>query len=277
MPPTLTYPGVYIQEIPSGSRTITGVATAVAAFVGRAPRGPVDEPVEVGSFQQFERIFGGLWRSSGLGYAVFDYYANGGSQAVIVRLGGGAVATTIDLDGDATLVATGPGTWGNEIEVEVTHADDPEATIVATQQGVPATDLFHLTVREGTRDNPRLVETYPNVTTSEGPRRIDNVLAASQLVRVQTPFTAVSGRPAERDQSTATSSTPPPATGRTARRSSPPTTAAARSPRPRAASTRCSTPISSRSSACRRRTPRAICPTASGPTRSRSAATSARC
>ena len=47
MPATLRYPGVYIQEIPSGSRTITGVATAVAAFVGRAARGPVDEPVAI--------------------------------------------------------------------------------------------------------------------------------------------------------------------------------------------------------------------------------------
>ena len=70
MPVTLSHPGVYIQEIPSGSRTITGVATSVAAFVGRALRGPVDAPVEISSNADFERIFGGLWRDSGLGYAV---------------------------------------------------------------------------------------------------------------------------------------------------------------------------------------------------------------
>ena len=81
----LTYPGVYIQEIPSGSRTITGVATAIAAFAGRAARGPVDIPVPIGSFSAFERIFGGLWRDSGMSYAVRDFFLNGGSNALVVR------------------------------------------------------------------------------------------------------------------------------------------------------------------------------------------------
>ncbi len=45
MPVTLSYPGVYIEEVPSGVRAIAGVATSIAAFIGRAPRGPVDEPV----------------------------------------------------------------------------------------------------------------------------------------------------------------------------------------------------------------------------------------
>src|SRR4051812_9659148 len=94
MPVTLSYPGVYIQEIPSGSRTITGVATSVAAFVGRALRGPVERPVEIGSYAEFERIFGGLWRDSGLGYAVRDYYLNGGKQAIVVRLAKDAVSAT---------------------------------------------------------------------------------------------------------------------------------------------------------------------------------------
>jgi len=42
MPQTLTFPGVYIEEVPSGVRPITGVATSITAFVGRALRGPVD-------------------------------------------------------------------------------------------------------------------------------------------------------------------------------------------------------------------------------------------
>jgi len=86
MPVTPRYPGVYIQEIPSGVRTITGVATSTAAFVGRTARGPVEQPVTVNSFAEFERVFGGLWLGSKLGYAVRDFYLNGGSQAVIVRL-----------------------------------------------------------------------------------------------------------------------------------------------------------------------------------------------
>ena len=114
MPVQLSYPGVYIQEIPSGSRTLTGVATAITAFVGRASRGPVDEPVSIGSFAEFERIFGGLWRNSGLGYAVSDYYLNGGSSAIVVRLGGGATYATLDVGG-LPLKASGPGSWGNAL------------------------------------------------------------------------------------------------------------------------------------------------------------------
>lgn len=86
MPATLTYPGVYIEEIPSGVRTITGVATSITAFIGRALRGPTDKAVTINSYGDFERIFGGLWAESSLGYAVRDFYLNGGSQAIIVRL-----------------------------------------------------------------------------------------------------------------------------------------------------------------------------------------------
>ncbi|MGB9374747.1 MAG: phage tail sheath subtilisin-like domain-containing protein [Jiangellales bacterium] len=199
MPATLTYPGVYIQEIPSGSRTITGVATAVAAFVGKASRGPVDVPVPITSYGDFERVFGGLSRDSGLGYAVRDYYLNGGSQAVVVRLGGGAESATADVDGAVELVAIGPGTWGNALEIEVAHASEPEASLVAAQQGVAASELFHLTVREGSAAQPRFTETYPNITLSDGPRRIDTVLRGSQLVDVADGFTPpTSGRPSER-------------------------------------------------------------------------------
>jgi uncharacterized protein len=86
MPVAVSYPGVYIQEIPSGVRAITGVATSVTAFLGRALRGPDDQPVTINSFADFERTFGGIWVESSLGYAVRDFYLNGGGQAVIVRL-----------------------------------------------------------------------------------------------------------------------------------------------------------------------------------------------
>jgi phage tail sheath protein FI len=86
MPAALSYPGVYIEEIPSGVRTITGVATSITAFLGRALRGPTDEPVTINSYGDFERIFGGLWVPSPMSYAVRDFFLNGGSQAIIVRL-----------------------------------------------------------------------------------------------------------------------------------------------------------------------------------------------
>ena len=86
MPSSLTFPGVYIEEIPSGVRTIVGVATSITAFLGRALRGPTDQPVVINSYGDFERIYGGLWVNSYLGYAVRDFYQNGGSKALIVRI-----------------------------------------------------------------------------------------------------------------------------------------------------------------------------------------------
>ena len=115
MPATLSYPGVYIEEVPSGVHTITGVATSIAAFVGSAARGPTDDdplsPVTINGFADFERIFGGLWSDSAMGYAVRDFFLNGGSQALIVRIfetdgaNGAKPARTSIAAGDFTLEA----------------------------------------------------------------------------------------------------------------------------------------------------------------------------
>ena len=86
MPAALTFPGVYIEELPSGVRTIAGVATSITAFVGRALRGDTDTATVVNSFADFERRFGGLSDLSPLSFAVRDFFLNGGGQALIVRL-----------------------------------------------------------------------------------------------------------------------------------------------------------------------------------------------
>lgn len=84
--PRVTYPGVYIQEVESDVRTIVGVDTSTTAFIGRAKRGPINEPIVVNSYADFEQTFGGLWLQSTLGYAVYDFFRNDGAKAVIVRL-----------------------------------------------------------------------------------------------------------------------------------------------------------------------------------------------
>jgi len=98
MPVAPTYPGVYVEEIPSGVRTITGVATSITAFIGRALRGPTNEAITINSYADFERIFGGLWNDSRLGFAVRDFYLNGGSQAIVVRLFHPFFAAAADRD-----------------------------------------------------------------------------------------------------------------------------------------------------------------------------------
>src|SRR5687767_102311 len=94
MPVAVSYPGVYVEEIPSGVRTITGVATSITVFVGWAPKGPTDHAELVLSWADFERKFGGLDKRSYLGYSVYQFFNNGGSKAYIVRL----VTTAPDAD-----------------------------------------------------------------------------------------------------------------------------------------------------------------------------------
>jgi phage tail sheath protein FI len=101
MPAALSYPGVYVEEISSGVRTIVSVPTSVTAFIGRTQKGPLAEATDITSWQDFERKFGGLWQDSQLSFAVRDFYLNGGSRAVIVRL----FQPTFGSDGERTAAA----------------------------------------------------------------------------------------------------------------------------------------------------------------------------
>ena len=86
MPVRPTYPGVYIEEIPSGVRTITGVATSTAAFVGAFQRGLLNEAVQIFGMADFQRGFGGLARDYETGYAIQQFFLNGGAEAWVVRV-----------------------------------------------------------------------------------------------------------------------------------------------------------------------------------------------
>jgi phage tail sheath protein FI len=103
----VSYPGVYIQEIPSGVHTITGVATSITAFVGRAVRGDVNEPVRITNYGDYVRNFGGLSLDSSMSYAVQQFFQNGGADALIVRVyhkpagGDGVSVLTLDAGGVA--------------------------------------------------------------------------------------------------------------------------------------------------------------------------------
>ncbi len=186
MPVQSSYLGVYIDEVPSGVRTITGVATSITAFVGRAPRGPSDTPVTVTSFGEYERRFGGLSTTSRLGFAVRDFFLNGGGQAVIVRLyraetGGGAKPAKAKVAvGTLQLDAVEEGAWGNQLRVRVDYVTRPvDATL-----GETATSLFNLFVRDGTTG---VVEEHRNVVVDlpDHPRLVSKVLEnESRLVRV---------------------------------------------------------------------------------------------
>jgi uncharacterized protein len=186
MPVTPTYPGVYIEEIPSGVRTITGVATSITAFVGRTRRGERDKATTINNFGDFERNFGGLWVHSQLGFAIRDFYLNGGSQAVIVRLyraeeGGGAKPSKSKVAaGGVKLEAVSEGSWGANLRASVDM--EGVSSDVALTLGVNKEDLFHLTVRDAGLGGA--TERFLNLTVKESARSIDRVLLAeSKLVR----------------------------------------------------------------------------------------------
>jgi Bacteriophage tail sheath protein len=192
MPTLPTYPGVYVEELPSGVRPINAVATSVAAFVGLTPRGLDQRPQRLFSFADFERAFGGLGTDSLVGYAVSHFFANGGSEAWVVRVPKpDSVAAVIALRdaiaaGNEALrvTALSRGAWANDLLVDVDH-------------DVPAGDAkaFNLTI---TDVGSGAAESFPNVTLDNTrPNFVESVVndqaSGSRLVSVRA--TPASGRP----------------------------------------------------------------------------------
>ncbi len=179
-------PGVFIEEVPSGTRTIFGVATSIAAFVGRALRGKIDYPVRIRSFAEFERKFGGLWVESTMSYAVQHFFLNGGTDALIVRVVNGAETAAFRLlsesAGDVLVMeASSPGDWANNLRLTVDH----------DTRNISDTTRFNLMVEELDPETGMAIvtETHSDLTTvAAEPRYISKVLREeSQLVRVSDP------------------------------------------------------------------------------------------
>ena len=199
MPVAPTYPGVYIEEIPSGVRTITGVATSIAAFVGTFRKGPLNEAMQVFSMADFQRGYGGLDRSSEVSYAVQQFFLNGGTEAWIVRVADTATPAPDNANAAAVVLtnaagaeifratagrrlrgesAVDPGTWGNNLRLEVDYDSADPAR------------LFNLTVSEvqqaGNRTITVQTETFRNLTLEPNTSRnaLEVVNQGSRLVQL---------------------------------------------------------------------------------------------
>src|SRR5262252_1585437 len=124
--PQYLSPGVYVEEVPAGSRPIEGVGTAVAAFVGLATKGPFNEPTLVTNWSQFVQNFGEFNDGSYLAHAVYGFFLNGGGKCYVVRIGGSgpvpAARAEIPLGREKALPyrisALEEGVGGNDITVE---------------------------------------------------------------------------------------------------------------------------------------------------------------
>jgi phage tail sheath protein FI len=82
----ITYPGVYVEELPANVQPIPGVSTSQTAFVDFFASGPLHKATPVASFAEFAQIFGGLDARSEASYAVQQFFLNGGSEASVVRV-----------------------------------------------------------------------------------------------------------------------------------------------------------------------------------------------
>ncbi|MGH7597778.1 MAG: phage tail sheath family protein [bacterium] len=184
MPIKPTFPGVYIEEIPSGVRTIIGVSTSVTAFIGSAKRGPINKATRILSFADYERRFGGLAADSETSYAVRQFFVNGGSEAWMVRLAKDAAAASHNLQNSAAvpidvlkITALDEGKTGNDIEVRINY-----------QTGNPAS-TFNLILNYTSKDNPAesKTETFENLSmNSQDPRYVEDLVnGVSELVKVE--------------------------------------------------------------------------------------------
>jgi phage tail sheath protein FI len=193
-----TYPGVYIEELENPVKAIVGVSTSITAFVGRARQGPKDDPTLIHSFGEFESIFGGLWKKSTMSYALYQYFLNGGKDAIIVRVVHSGDADTSKNAGSATFesssggpkfMAANPGSWANDYIIVIDHdvdieQDDPDPT---------KKHLFNLRLKDG---NGAIVEEFLNISRNE-----DNKRFALNVLREESDFIRV--KPSEVDALTA--------------------------------------------------------------------------
>jgi phage tail sheath protein FI len=193
MPTAATYPGVYIEELPSGVRPISGVATSVTAFVGYTARGLDHRPTRLFSFGDYERAFGGHAADSLVSYAVSQFFLNGGGEAWVVRVPKpDGVAASVQLRDGPTgaapvaleLTALSRGAWANDVLVDVDHdvVGDPKA--------------FNLTLTDIVTGT---TERFGNVTLDDSAANyVEAVVndAASGSELVEAAATPASGRPA---------------------------------------------------------------------------------
>jgi phage tail sheath protein FI len=180
MATAVSYPGVYVEEVPSGVRTITGVATSIAAFVGWAPAGPTDRAELVLSWPDFARKFGGFDARSLLGHAVSHVFANGGQRAFIVRLAtagsdteaDNAKAGAVTLNGRLTITANNPGKWSGDF------------AIVTKRRPAPDAGRFQLKVVNVKQDKKGIaIESFENLSMLPAdPRYVVNVLKSESVL-----------------------------------------------------------------------------------------------
>jgi uncharacterized protein len=188
MPSYLT-PGVYIEEVPSGSASLSAGATAIAAFVGFTERAPDDDPDDpdglkprlVTNWNQFEALYGGFVPGAMLPHAVYGWFLNGGSVCYIVRVPHNRPS---EEPGQLGLPAADRAI-GDVLEFESIGPAD--GLSIAIDPAEPEEDggdpVFDLSVLQ----DGVVVESYAGLTLTDGPTNVvDTVTESSERVKVAT-------------------------------------------------------------------------------------------
>ncbi|MEU3249066.1 phage tail sheath subtilisin-like domain-containing protein [Streptomyces sp. NPDC006875] len=187
--PSYLSPGVYVEEVASGSRPIEGVGTSVAAFVGLAPSGPLNEPTLVTNWTQYVAAFGEFTDGYYLAHSVYGFFNNGGSAAYVVRVGGapggvnGDAAAPAAVAGSAAQAALMPGEPQQLGTFTVSAVAGGSLSVeVADPDGEGPAERFRLIVKDG----EKAVETF-DVTAKKGGRTyvVTQVKERSKLITVQ--------------------------------------------------------------------------------------------
>ena len=172
-------PGVYVEEVSSGSKPIEAVGTAVAAFVGFTEKGPANEPLLVTNWTQYTQAFGGFLAGSYLAHAVYGFFANGGGSAYVVRIGGDAAPSVQRAEVPAAGEDGRPA-----FTVRALEGAPPDLTVevVSTPNAEPADETFTLVVKRGGKP----VETIDGLTTRRGPTNVVTaVRQQSKLITIE--------------------------------------------------------------------------------------------
>ncbi|MYS22453.1 hypothetical protein GA0115240_14216 [Streptomyces sp. DvalAA-14] len=192
--PSYLSPGVYVEEVASGARPIEGVGTSVAAFVGLAPKGPLNEPTLVTNWSQYVASFGDFTDGYFLAHSVYGFFNNGGSSAFVVRVGGAPGGVAGSEDQDPAAVTAGRNTAPGELPAgeakqlgaftvsAIAPGDSGGLSVeVADAEGEGPADRFRLIVKDG----EKVAETF-DVTAKKANRNyvVTQVRERSKLITV---------------------------------------------------------------------------------------------
>jgi phage tail sheath protein FI len=184
--PSYLSPGVYVEEVARGARPIEGVGTSVAAFIGLAPKGPLNEPTLVTNWSQYVASFGDFTDGYYLAHSVYGFLNNGGSTCYVVRVGGTSPSDGTAADGATAkeLPSGDPSHLGAFSVAAIASGRGPITVEVADAEGDGPADRFRLVVRDG----GEVAETF-DVTARRGGRAyvVTQVRERSKFVTVTEP------------------------------------------------------------------------------------------